>query len=125
MRHRRGRFGRSLAASAEGIVFTGIVFTGIVFTGIVFTGSVLTGAVVMTAGSVGLAGESLGTDEELELPVPGVGPTEAQDVPEAQEAQEAVHSGPVEDRSPHSFGPSMPADICSDPTTTCGFAETH
>jgi hypothetical protein len=110
MRHRRGRFGRSLAASAAGIVFAGIVFAG---------------TVVMTSGSAGLAGESLAADDELELPVPGVGPTEAQNAPEAPEAQEAVHSGPVEDRSPHSFGPSMPADICADPTKTCGFAETH
>lgn len=99
MRQLRGQFGRSLAATAAGLALTGMVMA-----------------------ATGPAGISSANDD-LGLPVPGVGPTEAQDAPEAEEAQDAP--GSVEDRSPHSFGPSMPDDICSDPTKTCGFAETH
>ncbi len=48
-------------------------------------------------------------------PIPGAVPSEA---------QESGEAAPTEDRDPHSFTPTMPADICSD-STTCGFAEVH
>lgn len=91
MRQRFRMIGRSVAVAAAGVALGGMV-------------------AVTAAGGVSAA------DDELELPMPGVGPTEA---------QEAGGADTAEDRGPHSFAPSMPEDICDDPSKTCGFAETH
>lgn len=79
---------------------------------VVAASAALAGMVAVTAASSGVSA----ADDELELPMPGVGPTEA---------QEAGEAGPTQDRDAHSFAPSMPEDICDDPAKTCGFAETH
>lgn len=91
MKQRLSMIGRSVAVAAAGVALGGMV------------------AVTAPGGFPAAA-------DELELPVPGVGPTEA---------QEAGGTSPAEDRDPHSFAPSMPEDICDDPGKTCGFAETH
>lgn len=73
------------------------------------TGVALAGMVAITVASGGASAAEDGP------PMPSAGPSET---------QESSHAGPIEDRDPHSFAPTMPKDVCSD-STTCGFAEVH
>jgi hypothetical protein len=58
------------------------------------------------------------------LPAPEEIPQSPGAVESATKSSSAAN-GPVEDREPHSYKPTMPADICANPASSCGFARTH